>query len=128
VTELHDRDDRVSYVITLPLSITMLFSRMTAVRNLSSSVLSAGFRRRLIYERPTQCLRFLSSTFPRRAVEGPKVDLETMMAFKKTTTFQKLSKRPEAVLAVQKLGEALQKHGSFYLFYPRCIVIPTTGC
>jgi len=50
------------------------------------------------------------------------------MAFKNTTTFQKLSKRPEAILAVQKLGEVLQKHGLFYLFYLRCIVVPTTGC
>lgn len=99
--------------------------RMTAARNLS---FVAGFRRRLLSERPALCLRFLSSTSPRRAVEGPKIDHESLTAFKNTTTYQKLSKRPEALLAIQKFGEVMQKHGSFYLFYPWGIVIPNHGC
>ncbi|KIM42934.1 hypothetical protein M413DRAFT_444554 [Hebeloma cylindrosporum] len=85
--------------------------RMTAARTLSSSILSAGFRRRIPSERPTQCLRFLSSTLPRRAVEGPKFDPESVAAFKASDIYQKLSKRPEALAAVQKFGEVMQKHG-----------------
>jgi hypothetical protein len=83
-----------------------------AIPRRALSVLLAGFQRRLPCQRPAQSLRFLSSTPLRQAIEGPKLDNDALTAFKKTSAFQKISQRSEAILAIQKFGEIIQKHGT----------------
>ncbi|KAF8164960.1 hypothetical protein B0H34DRAFT_648702 [Crassisporium funariophilum] len=58
--------------------------------------------------------RTLYTTPPARASEEsdkPVIDSEAVAAFKRTATFQKMSRSPEALEAVRKFAEMMQKQG-----------------
>ncbi|KAF8974776.1 hypothetical protein BDZ97DRAFT_1647253 [Flammula alnicola] len=61
---------------------------------------------------PVHSVRFLSSTTPRRAVEKPpSLDKPSLDALKATSTYQKLSKNPDAILAIKNFAEIMEKQG-----------------
>jgi hypothetical protein len=83
---------------------------------------------------PAKCLtsripsaRYFSVSAYRQAAEISKAQTEALEALKSSEAFQKISKSPAALSAIQKLTEVMQNSGPFLFSFAKVILKYATG-